>query len=218
MARMLVSLDGTTESNGTPLLMHNERLADPLNPFALAIGKISKKRGKTEADHLEIALLEFQGGFYHDGCFAPDNITTGEVGPYIPVWHVVRCIQNAGKQHKLGATVLRGVVPAQEKAPVLYDGPRAVDAMWRDGRFALRKSVGIGSSRTMRTRPCFTDWKLEAEIEVDLTQIDPEKINQLIQEAGRFQGLGDYRPVYGRFLGSAKIIEQSKATTEKAVA
>lgn len=193
MARMIVSLDGTTASNGTPLLMHNERLADPLNQYALEIGKISKKRGKTETDHLEIARLEFEGGMYHDDT----------LGPHIPVWHVVRCIQNAGKQHKLGASVLRGVVPAIEKAPVQYDGPREIQAMWEDGRFALRKSVGIGSSRTMRTRPVFTDWTLEAEIEVDLSVLDPDKINQLVEEAGRYQGLGDYRPVYGRFHGSA---------------
>lgn len=222
MARVKVTLDGSTAAGGTPLLQHNERLADPLNPFALEIGKISRKRGKTESDHLEIALLEFQGGLYHDGCDSPNSgpkdITDGILGPYIPVWHIVRTIQNAGKQHKLGATVLRGVVPAQEKAAVQYEGPRTIDAMWRDGSFSLRKSVGIGSSRTMRTRPVFVDWKVEAELEVDLTQIDPEKINQLILEAGKFQGLGDYRPVYGRFAGTAVVIEKTKTKAEKELA
>jgi hypothetical protein len=208
MARMLVTLDGRSESNGTPLLMHNERLADPLDPYALEIAKISKKRGKTEQDHLEIARLEFVGGLYHDD----------DLGPYIPGWHVIRCIQNAGKQHKLGASVLRGVVPATEKAPVQYDGPRDIEAMWKDGRFALRKSVGIGSSRTMRTRPLFTEWTLAVEIEVDLRILDPEKINQLAEEAGRYQALGDYRPVYGRFLGAAKLVEPAKAAREKAMA
>lgn len=195
MARMLVTLDGRAEVNGSPLLMHNERLADPLDAFSLEIGKISKKRGKTEADHLEISRLEFAGGMYFDD----------ELGPYIPGWHVIRCIQNAGKQHKLGASVLRGVTPVTFKAPVQYDGPRDVEGLWRDGRFALRKSVGIGSSRTMRTRPVFEEWKLEVVVEVDLTQLDPDKVTELVEQAGRYQGIGDYRPLYGRFLGTAVL-------------
>ena len=117
MARMRVILDGRAESNGTPLLMHNERLADPLNEFALEIGKISKKRGKTETDHLEIARLEFVGGMYFDDAD----------GPVMPVWNVVRMIQNAGKRHKLGASVLRGVIPATQTTPVIYDGPRDIE-------------------------------------------------------------------------------------------
>ena len=124
----------------------------------------------------------------------------------MPVWNVVRCVQNAGKRHKLGASVLRGVIPATQTTPVIYEGPRDIESMWEAGTFALRKSVGIGSSRTMRTRPVFTDWRIEAEIEVDLTVLDPEKINQLVEEAGRYEGLGDNRPVYGRFKGHAELI------------
>lgn len=200
MARMRVILDGRAEVNGTPLLMHNERLADPLNEFALEIGKISKKRGKTETDHLEIARLEFVGGMYYDETD----------GPVMPVWNIVRMIQNAGKRHKLGASVLRGVIPGTQTTPVVYEGPRDIEAMWEDGTFALRKSVGIGSARTMRTRPVFTDWRIEAQIEVDLTVLDPEKINQLVEEAGRYEGLGDNRPVFGRFLGRAELIAELK--------
>lgn len=200
MARMRVILDGRAEVNGTPLLMHNERLADPLNEFALEIGKISKKRGKTETDHLEIARLEFVGGMYYDETD----------GPVMPVWNIVRMIQNAGKRHKLGASVLRGVIPGTQATPVVYEGPRDIEAMWEDGTFALRKSVGIGSARTMRTRPVFTDWRIEAQIEVDLTVLDPEKINQLVEEAGRYEGLGDNRPVFGRFLGRAELIPELK--------
>lgn len=207
MARMRVILDGRAESNGTPLLMHNERLADPLDPYSLEIGKLSKQRNKTEANHLEIARLEFIGGMYYDD----------EQGPVMPVWNIVRCIQNAGKRHKLGASVLRGVVPATPTTPVIYEGPRTIEEMWNAGTFALRKSVGIGSSRTMRTRPVFTDWRIEAEIEVDLTVLDPEKINQLVEEAGRYEGLGDNRPVYGRFLGRAELVKADETAETKAV-
>ncbi len=207
MARMRVILDGREKSNGSPLLMHNERLADPLNEFSLEIGKLSKKRGKTEVDHLEIARLEFVGGMYYDET----------LGPVIPVWNIVRSIQNAGKRHKLGASVLRGVIPASQVTPIQYEGPRDIEGMWDAGTFALRKSVGIGSSRTMRTRPVFHDWQVEAEIEIDLTILDPEKINQLVEEAGRYEGLGDNRPVFGRFLGRAELVKVEAAKKVEAV-
>lgn len=200
MARMSVVLDGRAESNGSPLLMHNERLADPLNEYAMEIGKISKKRGKTEADHLEIARLEFVGGLYYDDTD----------GPIMPTWNVIRMIQNSGKRHKLGASVLRGIVPASVHTPVIYEGPRDIEAMWEAGTFALRKAVGVNSSRVYRTRPVFTDWRVEALVEVDLTILDPEKINQLVEEAGRYEGLGDNRPVYGRFLGHAEVVTEPK--------
>ena len=53
-----------------------------------------------------------------------------------------------------------------------------------------------------------------AGTEVDLTQINPEKINQLVADAGRYQALGDYRPVYGRFLGRAELVDPEAAALE----
>jgi hypothetical protein len=204
MARMKVFLDGTTEANGTPLLMNNPRAIDRLDPFTRSVAEISNKRNKTEADELELSHRQFLCGIYHND----------ELGPYMPVWNIVRCIQDAGKQHKLGKSVLRAVVPAMANAAVQYDGPRDIDELWKDGRFAYRNPVGIGQSRVMKTRPIFVDWKIEAEIEVDLTQISPDKIEQLIAEAGRYQALGDYRPTHGRFLGSAVLVDPDAAMKE----
>lgn len=229
MARMLVTLDGRTESKGSPVVMHNPRLADPLDPFSREIAKISKKRGKTEADHLEIALLEFVGGLYHDGAdewlrqnkqveeilLLSDPTVNGSeaVGPYIPGEVVLRSIQAAARQHKLGKAIERGFSPVTLKAPLQYEGPREPDALWREGRFALRKSVGIQSSRTIRTRPVFLDWQLECEFEIDLNIIDPDKINQFAQESGRYFGIGDYRSGgYGRSLGMAIVVSETSKT------
>lgn len=217
MARMTLHLDGRSESLGAPLLMHNERMVDTLNPFSRSVAELSKKRGRSEVDELELSRREWLGCMYHDGALAsPDEITDGELGPFIPVWNVVRSIQEAGKQHKLGKSILRGVVPAQQIAAVEYDGPRTIDELWKDGRFSLRKAVGVGQKRVMRTRPVFVDWQLTCEVEVDLTQIDPDKIKQLINEAGRFQALGDYKPVYGRFRGTAELVDPAAARDERA--
>ena len=45
-------------TGAAPLLMHNGRLADPLDEHARAMARVADKRPKTEADHLRLAELE----------------------------------------------------------------------------------------------------------------------------------------------------------------
>ena len=225
MARMLVTLDGRSAAGGTPLVMHCERLSDALHPFALELAKFSGKSKKTEADHLEMALVEFMGAMYHDGTDdwlqkrpnAPKaSFLSSVIGakldqPYIPGGNIVASITKAAKQHRLGAAVERGVSPATYKCPVVYEGPTKTTALWEDGRFAFRKGVGIGGKRVMRTRPIFEEWQMECVLEVDLTQINPEQIEQLARAAGRYQGIGDNRKGgYGRFAGTAVVLADEK--------
>lgn len=194
--KVLLKLDGRTASGGSSLVMHNERLADPLDEYTREIAKVSKKRNKTEADHLEIGRLEFLGGMYANGN-----------GPCIPAWNILRCLQDGGKRHKRGADVLRGIYPLAEHADVIYDGERDPDTMWKLGGFALRKTVGIQRSRTMRTRPIFTDWQAELPVEVDPVVFDLDALRNIWREAGVYAGLGEMRPVYGRF---AATLEEEK--------
>lgn len=207
MARLLVKLDGRASVGGTPLLCHNERLADPLDPVTIEIAKLSGQRKKPEAIHLEIARLEFAGGLYHDE----------EIGPYLPTWNIVRCIQDGGKRFKLGADIVRALIPNTEKTPIEYDGPRDIGQMWADGRFASRKGVGISGRRVIRTRPVFTEWQAVADVELDLDILTPEKIDQCVFSAGKYSGIGDNRPVFGRFHGSAALAPAEKKTKREAV-
>jgi len=195
--QLVLVLDGRTDSGGAPLIMHSERLADPLDEWTRKIAAISKKRNKTEADHLEIGRLEFLGGMYVNGN-----------GPALPAWNIIRCLQDGAKRHKRGQDVLRGVYPRAEHADVMYEGPRDPDAMWKAGTFALRKTVGIQRSRTVRTRPIFVDWQARLPIEIDDTVFDLDSLREFWRQAGIFAGIGDMRPVYGRFAG---VIEEVPA-------
>lgn len=191
--KVLLKLDGRSKAGGSPLVMHNERLADPLDDIVRAIAAISKKRNKTEADHLEIARQEFEGGLYTNGN-----------GPCLPAWNILRCLQDGAKRHKRGADVLRGVYPVADHADVIYDGPRETEALWKDGSFALRKTVGIQRARTMRTRPIFRDWRSELLVEVDPTIWDLDTLANCWKDAGVYAGIGEMRPVYGRFTATLK--------------
>lgn len=196
--KVLLKLDGRSASGGSPLVMHNERLADPLNDYTRQIAAVSKKRNKTEADHVEIARLEFLGGLYTNGN-----------GPCVPAWNILRCLQDGARRHKRGMDVPRGVFPLIDHADVYYEGDkvRDPDKLWKAGEFALRKTVGIQRSRTMRTRPIFVEWQASLSVEVDPVIFDLDTLQVFWGDAGRYAGLGEMRPVYGRF---AATIEEEK--------
>lgn len=204
MARIRVTLDGNTSVNGSPLLMHNERLADPLDPYTKWVAELSKKRTKTERDIEEMGRREFYGAGYWAIDSGPGS--KDQSGPVIPTWNIVRCLQESASRHKLGRHVMRGIIPVDEYTPLLYDGPREVEALWKSGLFHSRKGVAVGQRRVIRTRPCFTDWRVETELELDLTILDPGQVNQIANEAGRYCGLGDARPRFGRFSGMVELL------------
>ena len=79
--------------------------------------------------------------------------------------------------------------------------------MWQQRDvFALRKSVGVQRARTMRTRPIFAEWQSELLIEVDANAFNLDDLRLIWRDAGIYAGIGDMRPVYGRFIGT---IEES---------
>jgi hypothetical protein len=186
-------------------MCHNERLADPLDEITRAIAGISKKRNKTEADHEKIACYEFHGGLYTDPPLGLEDVLgdpdkNGHV-PCLPAWNVLRCLQDGAKRHKRGVDVLRGVYPLAETAPITFDGPREPWALWQGGHW-LRKTVGVQRSRTVRTRPLFVDWQITLAVEVDATVFDLDTLRNCWRDAGVYSGIGDMRPIYGRFTGT----------------
>jgi hypothetical protein len=199
--QVTLKLDGRSSAGGSPLIMHNERLADPMDPFTQAIGAVSHKRKKTLEDHAEMAHLEFLGGLYTSPPLSWPMNGTAKAKPCLPAWNVLRCLQDGGKRHKRGVDVPRGIYPLAEFATLTYKGPADPAGLWSDGGFALRKSVGVQRSRTMRTRPMFSDWQAALSIEVDDTIFDLHTLKTIWHDAGIYAGLGDMRPVYGRFVG-----------------
>jgi len=206
--KVTLFLDGRTDAGGTPLLMRNERLLDPLDSYTRALAKVTSKRKKTEADHLEVGRLEFLGGLYTDPQFEVAE-PNGGVRIAFPTWNVVRSVQEGATKQKLGRAVVRGVLPLETFATLTFDGDSETepDILWKLGTFALRKGVGVGQKKVMRTRPIFIDWTLTCHVEVDAEQIDLDQLEAALQNAGRYYGVGDNRPIHGRFAGSILEVE-----------
>jgi hypothetical protein len=179
-----ITLTGTA-----PLILHNSRLADPLDPTTKALKKMTSKRQKTEDDHLEIARLEHAGSLYFDS----------DVGPFVPGQNVARALVDAGRVTKKGKMIERGVFISTDTNPLSYRGPRTVNGLWEDENFRITASVKVGTQRVMRCRPMFREWSTEADGILDPAILDLSDLEGIATTAGQMVGLGDWRPRYGRF-------------------
>lgn len=170
-----------------PLMMHNGQLADPLNQFSKAIKAISGKRKKTDADYEEMARLEWYGGVY---------LLDGR--PCIPSYAQRATLYNAAKTMRLGQKVKAGLF-VYDHAPLVYDGPESVDALWLDERFRDRRNMGVNGSTIMRTRPKFDNWSINMVITYNDELLNQSEVEQFVIIDGTIIGLLEGRPTHGRF-------------------
>ncbi len=174
-----------------PLLMHSDKAADPLSPESKEMAPISKKRVKTEDDHRALAHLEWKAGMYFDAT----------EGPYIPGQNIQKMLILAARSAKQGKAVESAAMVQDNTNRLVYDGPRDLEGLWKRGEeFQDRRSVVVSARRIMRTRPCFRQWELRFTVVFDESRLDEAQIRQFVEYAGRYVGLGDYRPRFGRFV------------------
>jgi hypothetical protein len=176
-----------------PLLMHSGRLADPLDPIVADLAKITSKRFKTQADHEEISRIE-----WHAGLWLSDN------RPCIPADAIEACfIKAAGARRK--AKQARAGLMVSEPCLLVYDGPVEISELWKQPEFRFRRAVCVASARTMRTRPRFSAWSVDVAAAFLPTLLDRREVLEIFKIAGFLEGLGDWRPRYGRF--SAELLD-----------
>lgn len=192
MKEITIKVTGTS-----PILLHSDRLANPLDPNKKKIAPIASKRKKTDDDHLELARLEFAGSIYHDE----------KLGPYFPGRNIKAALIRSATKTKEGPKFRSGMVVLEDKCKLEYKGPREVDALFKDERFVDMRSVVVQRSRTMRCRPVFQEWELSFTACYDENVLEKEDIIRVAQTAGRLVGFGDYRPDNGGDFGRFEIVE-----------
>lgn len=172
-----------------PLLMHNSRLANPMDPIARALKVVSSKRKKTDDDHAEMSRLEFLGSLYMDT----------DAGPYIPAVNIQRCLTEAARLNTLGKKVERGLFIESGINPIAYTGPRDEQGLWDNENFRHFAIVRVGTARVARTRVQFLKWAVEAMGRLDESQLSWDQLQEICSNAGQYIGLGDWRPYFGLF-------------------
>lgn len=170
-----------------PMLMHSSRLADPLDPTTKAISAITSKKAKTDADHQRIAELEWHGSLW---------LFNGK--PCLPPHTLKRVFVDGARLRRKGPTA-KAAFRADGPAILEYDGPATLPELWADERFRYRDIVRVHDALTVRTRPCFPDWKADVKATYLPSMINRTEILEYFSISGCY-GLGDYRPEFGRFL------------------
>lgn len=169
----------------TPLMVKSDRTVDPFDPYTLQMKEITdKKKQQTDGDKRTLRRIEWEAGLYFDAA----------LGPYIPGWNIVRSIRDGAARVKKGKAVLTGVTISDVKVPIRYDGPRDLDGMYAAGFVDVRRIVNNGGGATIRARPKWETWSLAFELDIDDEVISERDTVDAIQKAGRFAGIGEYRP------------------------
>jgi len=178
-----------TIAGDTDLLMHNGQLANPLNKWSKALKEITGRRKKTDDDLEEIARIEWLGGLYTD--------PAGTVA--IPADNILAGIIDGARKSRNGKKVEAGVFCSKPYFPLLFKGPKDVQALSQDAAFADYRSVAVNGKRIMRSRPRFTDWRLKFEVVFNPSLVNQRDVMAAVEACGEQCGIGDFRPRYGRF-------------------
>jgi len=162
------------EIEGTaPLLQH--RFPEEENPE-----RKSKKRIKEFA-----AREDCEKALYQD--------EKGEI--YQPASHILGALVRAGarflfeRRASFSSVIKSSVIVKPDAIPHVFQ-KWAID----------RRPVVIQRARIMRARPRFDKWALRFEIEFDEDLIGKDKLKEILDFAGARIGIGDFRPLFGRFM------------------
>jgi len=115
----------------------------------------------------------------------------------IPAVNVKACIRDAGANYKVSGR--RSTFKAMIKAG-LDIKPFPYIPLEYDSWVVDIRPVVVQRARILRARPRFDEWALNFEIvNKDPTIIHADTLKKILVDAGKYYGLGDFRPEFGLF-------------------
>jgi hypothetical protein len=177
----------------SPLLLACDRLADPLDAQTIAHKELTSKRKKTEDDHLLIARSQWNGLLYWDDV----------IGVYLPTQNIRAALVGGAKLNKLGMQIKRGTLMEEEITELIYGKKLTIEQLWEQ-KYIDRRSVVVSQARVMAYRPKFVTWSVIFELSYDENILDENQIMQSFENAGKFIGIGGFRPEKGGTFGRFK--------------
>lgn len=176
-------------TGSTALLMHSDKLANPLLPETKAHKELTAKRKKTDDDHIAIARSEFVAGAYWSEAD----------GFYVPGQNFDATFLAGAKLQKLGVHWKRGALVLDDKVKLLHDGPATPADLWESPAHRDCRGVKVGMAKIMRYRPIFQTWAAELTVVINPDVISIGEARKAIEDAGALIGVCEYRPRFGRF-------------------
>lgn len=184
-----------------PLIMHNAAMIDPDNEFVRRKNELQRQMKKLKKDDVdgrekmrrEIERVEWRGSLY----WAPT------MGVYMPGKNIMACIVAGARKLKSGKQAEQAIIPIDDVPVETTVQTKDLDILYNDKDFSLREAVRIPpktGTRVMAVRPKITKWTLRFKIEFDEKVLPTADLIEANTEAGSLIGIGDWRPVFGRFL------------------
>jgi hypothetical protein len=156
-----------------PLLMHNPQ------------GMIGDRPRLRRGEHLD-PKVEAEMGLYK----SPE----GKIG--IPAYVVKACIREAGRNYRISGR--KSTFAAMIRAGLEIQ-PDFIPLEGDDWKVDIRPVV-VQRQRILRARPRFDKWSLKFRIvNHDPTIIHADTLRRILDDAGRYYGIGDFRPEFGLF-------------------
>lgn len=115
----------------------------------------------------------------------------------VPSFCVLSCLRESAKNFQVPGKgkktyknfIYAGIRMEVENIPLISENGWEIDA----------KTVVVQRSRIVRARPRFDEWALIFTLEIIDPIITPQILKQIIEDAGKYNGLLDFRPLYGLF-------------------
>lgn len=168
--------------------MHSDVTANPLHPLTKEMKKYSKKRKKTDEDYENMARIEFIASCY----FQKSNW-------HIPAQNIEAMLLASARHFKLGTTIKQAMLITEDAEFNFFNSELTPEQLREKPTYVDQRTVKVGTQKVIRTRPIFKDWQVKFTCMLDLDKMNPEELIRIVENAGQYVGLGDYRPRYGRF-------------------
>lgn len=124
--------------------------------------------------------------------------------PCIPQPNLLRCLVEGGRFHKAGKSQITTAKSSMLFSCLDIEGAEIKivhKQPWKVDTRAVR--IPSTGGRILAHRPMFDDWTLRFVAELDISILGAKVFRQIVDDAGKRIGLGDFRPMtkgpFGRF-------------------
>lgn len=195
-----------TLTGASPMLMHWDNLAHADEMEQWRAEPSNKKESRAGDDRTP--AFRWIGCVYHDG-----------VRVIMPFENIQRALMEGGamvpvpgaKGNKTFKSQTQSGIAVPNNFVLTVNGreiPWAqIEALREEKKFGMHiaaarelgfslftKRARIGQQKHIRVRPRFDNWQLDGAVQVFDDQITERVLNDILEAAGRYKGLGDWRP------------------------
>ena len=206
--RFAIKVNGESQ-----LLLSNNRCSDPLSEASKIKKHFTGKRVKADKDHQNLRVIDwvYSGYWGVDGKVIIDDTENsvscrGFENLYMPAQNFQRCLRNGATAFKLGKEVERALI-VENNPEIEFDGPSTAQEMSQHGRFVNTSPVVRQKVTNWCTRIVIPEWSCTFNVTIDDDRISIDSLERIANAAGRFEGLGTWRPRYGRFSSVLEELE-----------